>query len=130
MEWTLFKDEWGYINENGQFIACGSYQVNQTLVTITDSKDEVVCTFDFDSEEIECDHPDPKFEDDETQGYCEICGCHCNWTWGKDTDEEAGEIQVREIDWLDEIQRTSILGLICKEISVDKEIRIMEKEND
>lgn len=36
--------------------------------------------------EVECNHPSVEYEDDETQGYCPVCGKYCDWHYVESTD--------------------------------------------
>lgn len=37
--------------------------------------------------EYECSHPNVEYEDDETQGYCPICGEYCDWHYDISADD-------------------------------------------
>lgn len=42
---------------------------------------------DKDDYEVECNHPNIEYEDDETQGYCPICGKYCDWSYHVSADD-------------------------------------------
>ena len=37
--------------------------------------------------EVECTHPNIEYEDEETQGYCPICGKYCDWHYVVSADD-------------------------------------------
>lgn len=52
---------------------------------------------DKDDYEVECNHPNIEYEDDETQGYCPICGKYCDWH--REVADEEGHTERVPHEW-------------------------------
>ena len=52
---------------------------------------------DKDDYEVECNHPNIEYEDDETQGYCPICGKYCDWH--REVADEEGNTERVPHEW-------------------------------
>lgn len=56
--------------------------------TIEDGEDNVAWVWgEWNGYEVECTHPNIEYEDDETQGYCPICGEYCDWHYDISADD-------------------------------------------
>lgn len=66
--------------------------------TIEDDVDNVAWVWgDADSYEVECNHPHIEWEDDETQGYCPLCGKYCDWH--REVADEYGHLERVPHQW-------------------------------
>lgn len=66
--------------------------------TIEDGDDNVAWVWgDKDDYEVECNHPSIEYEDDETQGYCPVCGEYCDWH--REVADEEGHLERVPHEW-------------------------------
>lgn len=57
--------------------------------SITDGHDNVCWVWGdtIDDVEVECDHPEIEYDDDETVGECTLCGATCEWHYENNYDD-------------------------------------------
>lgn len=58
--------------------------------SIDDGKDNVAWVWGsepFNDIQIECNHPEVEYGDDDERGECKICGATCDWHWEESADD-------------------------------------------